>query len=265
PLVPSMPRLEMVQCFFAGADRFDFGKMPPDVTVATASGALATAVSEHAFSLLLSLCRDLDLHRRRLDEGVFEQLDPLNRELFGKSIGIVGYGPIGQRIGRIAKAFGMRTLALNTSGKSDADATYTLEGLDRMLKESDYVVICIPLNRHTDGLIGKDMLSLMKENAILVNVSRGKVLVEKDLYEHLRDHPSFKAGLDVWWHYPRDGETWSQDYDFGKLPNIAMTPHNAALVPGWRERTIVFCCRNMLDHMNGKKIRNKVRREDYLI
>ena len=265
PGLARMPDLEMVQCFFAGADRLDFEKIPKNITVTTASGAMASSVAEHAFSLLLHLCRNLELQGSRMREGEFEQLDPLNRELFGKTIGIVGYGSIGRAVGSMAKAFGMQILAINISGHSDADKTYTLEGLDMLLRESDYVVLCIPLNNKTRGIIDKKKLEGMKENAILVNVSRGGVINEKDLYLHLSSHPSFKAGLDVWWHYPKNKEKWSQAYPFERLENVAMTPHNAALVTGWRERTIRFCCKNILNYVNKGKIENVVRREDYLM
>ncbi|MBN1786164.1 MAG: hydroxyacid dehydrogenase [Candidatus Methanofastidiosa archaeon] len=264
-MLPQLPNLEMVQCFFAGADRITFEDVPADIVIATASGAMASSIAEHAFSLLLSLSRNLFMHDRKLRKGDFSQLSPLNTELRGKSIGIIGYGSIGREVGRRARSFGMKVLAINTSGESDADKTFTLEGMDELLRSSDFVIVCIPLNAMTKGAIDTRRLKVMKDSAILVNVSRGKVIDEGDLYRHLKENPGFRAGLDVWWHYPKEGEKWSQEYPFDKLDNVAMTPHNAAMIPGWEERTIEFCSKNIMNYLNGRKIENKVRKEDYLI
>jgi len=265
PLLPRIPGLEMIQCFFAGADRINFSKMPLGIAICTASGAMASSVAEHAIALLLSLGRNLKLHQQMLGSGKFSQLDPLNSEMGGKRIGIIGYGSIGMEIGRLSKALGLEVWALNSSGSSDADHTYTLKGLDILLRHSNYVIVSIPLNKHTFNLIDRGRLKTMRGDAILVNISRGNVINEKDLYEHLRDNPRFKAGLDVWWHYPRENDRWKQKYPFEQLPNVALTPHNAAIVPGWKDRTIRFCCTNMINYLKKENIKNKVKREDYLM
>lgn len=265
PLIPRVPNLELVQSFFAGADRINFSNIPNSIIICTASGAMASSVAEHAIALLLSLGRNLKHHQRMLEGGNFSQLDPPNNEMRGKRVGIIGYGSIGREIGRLSRALGLEVWALNSSGVSDADHTYTLKGLDILLRHSNYVIVSIPLNKHTFNLIDQGRLKAMRDDAILINISRGKVISEKDLYHHLKENPRFRAGLDVWWHYPRGNDKWEQKYPFEMLPNVLMTPHNAAIVTGWKDRTIRFCCKNMVDYLKKENIKNKIKREDYLM
>ncbi|RZN50004.1 hydroxyacid dehydrogenase [archaeon] len=265
PLLSSMKRLEFMQYLFAGVDRLDFSSIPSHITVASCSGSNATPVAEHAFAMLLALSKHIKEHHESLSKGVFSQQSPLAAELAGKRIGIIGYGEIGARIGRYARAFEMEVYAVNSTGTSDADITVTLGGLHGILHDLDFIVLSIPLTVHTRGLIDAKALSMMQDDATLINVSRGEIIVEGDLYEHLVSHPDFSAGLDVWWHYPHKGARWEQAHPFLELPNVLATPHNAAMVEGWRLRTVRYCSENVLRYIEGKEVKNKVRKEDYLM
>ena len=103
----------------------------------------------------------------------------------------------------------MRIYAINTSGKSSESVEFigTLDDVEQVLRKSDVVVITLPLNRATRGLIGKKELAWMKPDAILVNVARGALLDEEALYTHLKSHPTFLAGVDTWWEEPLRGDT----------------------------------------------------------
>jgi glycerate dehydrogenase len=265
PILPTMKRLEFMQYLFAGVDRLDFSRIPNHVAVASCSGSNATPVAEHAFAMLLALAKHLREHHERLSEGTFSQQSPLATEVAGKRIGIIGYGEIGSRIGRYARAFDMEVYAVNRTGESDADITVTLGGLHGILPDLDFIVLSIPLNAHTRRLIDASALSKMKHDATLINVSRGEVIDEGALYEHLVAHPEFTAGLDVWWHYPKKGQRWEQAHPFTALPNVLATPHNAAMVEDWRLRTVRYCSENVRRYVDREEVKNKVRKEDYLM
>ncbi|MHC1599131.1 MAG: NAD(P)-dependent oxidoreductase [Candidatus Methanofastidiosia archaeon] len=265
PLIPKMNNLYFIQFLFAGVDRIDFSVIPDKILVASCSGSNAASVTEHAFALLLSLSKNLTIHQNALRSGIFSQLSPLNMKLAGKNIGIIGYGTIGKRIGAIAKILDMKTYAVNTSGESDADVTVTLDNLHDIIPQLDYIIITLALTKKTRNVITRKELEAMKDNAILVNVARGGIVNEKDLYEHLLHHPEFKAGIDVWWHYPKKNEQWKQKYPIETLPNVQITPHNAAMVDMWKEEMIQFCCENVRRFVNKKEVKNKVKKEDYLI
>ncbi len=265
PLIPKMNNICFIQFLFAGVDRIDFSIIPNKILVASGSGSNAASVTEHALALLLSLSKNLTIHQNALKSGIFSQLSPLNMKLAGKNIGIIGYGTVGKRIGAITKILGMKTYAVNTSGESDADVTVTLDNLHDIIPQLDYIIITLALTKKTRNVITRKELEAMKDNAILVNVARGEIVNEKDLYEHLLHHPAFKAGIDVWWHYPKKKERWKQKYPIETLPNVQITPHNAAMVDMWKEEMIQFCCENVRRFINKKEVKNKVKKEDYLI
>ena len=106
-------------------------------------------------------------------------------------------------------AFGARVYAINRSGRSTAGAEFTgtLADLDQVLAVADVLVIALPLTRATRGLIGPRELALMKPTAIVVNVARGPLIDQGALYQHLRAHPDFGAGIDTWWDEPTGGRS----------------------------------------------------------
>ncbi|TLZ60569.1 MAG: hypothetical protein E6K13_08130 [Methanobacteriota archaeon] len=134
--------------------------------------------------------------------------------------------------------------------------------LDRLLQESDFVLLSIPLTRHTLGLIGARELKLMKPDAVLINIARGNLIRERDLYEHLRASPRFVAALDVWWVYPR-GHGRPFTLPFHELPNIVMTPHVAWAVPEQSGRSLEAALDNVARFLRGEPPRNVIDRDEY--
>jgi len=111
--------------------------------------------------------------------------------------------------------------------------------------------------------VDRRFLARMKADAILVNIARGKLIVEDDLFEHLKSQPKFRAALDTWWTYPdtRDGRPYHRP--FHELPNVVMTPHIAPSVPGQRARAMEAALDNVLRFLRGEKPRNVVDQEEY--
>jgi phosphoglycerate dehydrogenase-like enzyme len=155
---------------------------------------------------------------------------------------------------------------VNTSGRTTepVDFAGTLADLDQVLAEADVLVIALPLTRSTRGLIGARELGLMKQASILVNVGRAAIVDERALYEHLRDHPEFCAGLDAWWHEPAPGTEFSTGYPFFDLPNLIGSPHNSGVTDGALQVGAVRAAENVLRFLHGQAVTGVVHREDYL-
>ena len=230
--IESLKKLKYVFCIFAGIDHIDVNLFSKDVKIIPNSGGYSIAIAEHVFGMILTLAKRLHINNQKLKNGVFDQ-SIRNTLLYNKIMGIIGFGGIGKAVGKLAKAFGMKVYAINSTGKTDETVDYigTLDSLDFVLQNSDVIVISIPLTERTRNLISRRELEIMKENAILINVARGQIIDQKALYEHMKNHPEFKVGLDVWWHEPTIEGKFKLDYNFFEFENFIGSPHNSPLVP----------------------------------
>ena len=190
-------------------------------------------MAEHIVAMILFIFKNLLKNHNKLVSGEFNQ-NGVNRFLKEATCGILGYGGIGKATANLLKAFGTKIYAINTSGKTDdkVDFIGTIKDIKHILSNSDIIIISLPLNKETDSLINKTKLELMRPNAVLINVARGEIIVEKDLYEHLKSHPDFYAGIDAWWVEPFTAGEFRISYPFFDLPNFLGSPHNSAIVPG---------------------------------
>jgi glycerate dehydrogenase len=254
-----------VQLLSAGADHLPFDQLPPDAVVASNAGAYAKPMAEHAVAMALALLKRLPQHHAELAAGVWDQ-SSFNRSVTGAVCGILGFGGIGKATGRRMRALGARVQAINTSGRADEPVEFvgTLGDLDVVLAAADVLVIALPLTRRTRGLIGPRELGLMKPTAILVNVARGAIIDEAALYEHLRTHPEFAAGIDAWWVEPFSSGEFRVDHPFFELPNMLGSPHDSAMVPGIMERATMRAAANILRFLRGEPVTGVVRAEDYI-
>lgn len=259
-----MARLRMVQTLLAGVDHLPYAMFPEGVTICSNAGAFRVSIPEHAFALLLAAAKNVAVHDASIRAGVFDQ-SRMGRALGGATIGIVGLGGIGEGVAVRAKGFGMRVVGVNRSGRTRApvDRCATMDGLEGVLRESDYVVLALPLTKDTIGLIGRRELGWMKPDVVLVNVARGKLVREEDLYEHLRAHPGFRAALDVWWRYPRGKGERPFTRPFHELPNVVMTPHVSWAVPEQAIWSFESACENIARFLDGEHPRNIVDPADY--
>jgi phosphoglycerate dehydrogenase-like enzyme len=185
--------------------------------------------------------------------------------LRGAVCGILGFGGIGKATGRLMRAVGLRVHAINTSGRTDepVDFVGTLDDLDAVLAASDVMVVALPLTRRTRGLIGARELGLMKSTAVLVNVARGAIIDEAALYEHLRTHPDFSAGIDAWWVEPFGSGEFRVDQPFFELPNLLGSPHNSGVLPGVMDEATRRAAANVLRFLRGEPVTGIVSPEDY--
>lgn len=228
-----LQNLQFVQLLSAGYDHLNFNYFSKKTIIASNQGAYAKPMAEHALAMILALAKKLTKYHNLLSKGVFDQLNSVTRYIHGSNLGIIGYGSIGKETAKLMQPFDVNVYAINTSGKTDDDVAFIgkLQDLDIVLKNSDILLISIPLNKETQALIGKRELELMKSDAILINVARGDIIIEKDLYEHLRTHPEFSAGIDAWWVEPFKYGKFEIHYPFFELTNFIGSPHNSSVVP----------------------------------
>jgi phosphoglycerate dehydrogenase-like enzyme len=235
-------RLKLVQVPGAGLDRIDRSALPAGVLLANVYGH-ETGIAEYVLGAMLTLRRDFARLDAALRCGIWESQwavgappPPVWPELAGKTLGILGYGRIGQGVARRARAFDMEICAIRRdvaqSGEDELALLGGLEIVDEVLERSDYLVISLPVTPETRGLIGDKQLRSMKPTAVLVNVSRAEIVDEEALYRALAERTIAGAALDVWYCYPTaTGPKRPARQPFHELPNVLMTPH----VSGWTD------------------------------
>ena len=239
-MAAAAPRLRLVQVPGAGLDRIDRVALGPATALANAYGH-DVGIAEYVMGAMLALARDFRRIDASLREGRWESVwsgapVPLWQELAGKTLGIVGYGRIGQAVARRALAFDMEVLAIRRdAGGPDPNQLASVRGpeaLDDVLARADFLALTLALSPDTRGLIDARALARMKPTAVLINVARGEVVDEDALYAALASGALGGAALDVWYRYPQgEGPTLPSRLPFHTLPNVLMTPH----VSGWTE------------------------------
>jgi phosphoglycerate dehydrogenase-like enzyme len=266
-------RLKLVQVPGAGLDRIDRSALPDRVFLANAHGH-ETGIAEYVIGAMLSLTRGFARLDTALRRGTWESQwsvaappPPVWPELSGKTLGILGYGRIGQCVARRARAFDMEICAIRRDvGRSSEDELTLLGGLeilDEVLRRSDYLLIALPLTPATRGLIGPRQLRTMRPTAMLVNVARAEIVDEEALYRALADRTIAAAGLDVWYRYPTQAEpTLPAHQPFHELPNVLMTPHVSGWTDGMLTTRAKLIAENIYRLTRGEPPLNAVARSD---
>ena len=258
-------KAKLIQITLAGSDMIPYDKLGPDIIICSNSGAYSEPIAEHAIGMMLALARSfLPLHNE-LSKGIFNQTTK-HKMLTGSTLGIVGFGGIGKRTAEIARTFGMKIFAINSSGRTEekVDFAGTLSDLNYVLRESDFLLLSVALNKKTKTLIGKAELELMKPDAIMVNIARGELIDEADLYHHLKTHPNFKAGIEAWWIEPFNFPKFEIHYPFFEFENFLGSPHNSWLTEGIQMKALDTALDNILIFIHGGTPKNIQKREDYL-
>nr|WP_319473534.1 D-2-hydroxyacid dehydrogenase [uncultured Sphaerochaeta sp.] len=231
-----------------------------DVQAAKESGVVVTniptygtdAVAQFVFALLLEICHHVQHHSDAVKEGRWSKAPdfcfwdyPLI-ELVGKTMGIIGYGRIGQATGRIAKAFGMKVIAYDSYQNPELKDDYG--SLDTLLSESDVIALHCPLFPETEGIINKESITKMKDGVILINNSRGPLIVEQDLADALNSGKIAAAGLDV-----VSSEPIREDNPLLQAKNCLITPHISWAPRESRQRLMDIAVANLKGFLSGAR------------
>jgi phosphoglycerate dehydrogenase-like enzyme len=198
-------------------------------------------------------------HRRILRNQEAQRWEPFTvDELFGHTLGIVGYGEIGRAAAERAKPFGMRIVAIRRNPERSAndpllDAAYSPADVNKMLAGSDYVAIAAPLTPETRGMIGRAQIEVMKKSAVIINVGRGPVIDEPALIRALESGRIRGAALDVF-----DTEPLPAGHPFYRLQNVLLSPHCADHTPGWFESAFDCFLDNFDRFRKGEPLQNVV-------
>lgn len=249
------PSLAWVQAPGAGVEQPIWAELVDrGVRLTTAAGVHAEPIAQYVFTYVLHWHRQVAQHQRQQANHEWTQI--ISDDLTAKTIGIVGYGGIGQATARVAKAFGMRVLALRRSEITDpnVDEAFTPDALHGLLAESDYVVLAIPLTDATHQLIDGPALAAMQPTSVLINVARGGVVDQEALEAALRTEAIRGATLDV-----TDEEPLSPESPVWDLPNCVITPHDAGYSPLAGERLAALFIENLAHYVNDEPLRNEIR------
>ena len=213
------------------------------------------AVGQFAIALLLEICHNIGHHDRAVKEGRWEKSPdwcfwdyPLI-ELVGKTMGIIGFGRIGQVTGRIAQALGMDIIANDISPSEEGRKIATYVSLEELYEQSDVISLHCPLFPDTEGMINCDSIAKMKDGVIIINNSRGALIVEQDLADALNAGKVYAAGLDV-----VSVEPIRRDNPLLKAKNCIITPHISWAPIECRERIMDISVDNLRSFLEGNPV-----------
>lgn len=220
------------------------------IPVVMATGANAHSVAEHALGLILALTKDFLRQDGHIRNGLWDKKLYAGRELRGQKLGLVGFGLIGQILGRMAAPIGLQVSAYDPFAPDEAFAQgVTRAGsLDVLFAESDVVSLHCPLTEGTRGLIGAHEIGLMKPTAILINTARGEVVDEPALIAALEAGRIAGAGLDSFAEEPPVASLLWQ------LPNVLLTPHVAGVTEDARRAVSIMTAGNVLAFLRGEQL-----------
>ena len=250
--------LAVIANYAVGFDNIDVGLATErGIAVANTPDVLTQASAEIAAALLLTVARHVREGERMTRAGEFRGWEPmllLGTELYGKTVGLVGAGRIGQAFGRIARGFGMRVIYWGHSPKPRFEEEVGAERreIGDLLAESDVVSLHVPLKSSTRHLIDRDAIACMKPGAILINTARGPVMDEEAVVEALREGRLGGAGFDVYEREPVLAE------GLAELPNVCVLPHLGSATREARGAMARLTAQAVIDVLDGRQPPNLV-------
>lgn len=264
--MPPAPRLRLLQLPGAGTDDIAFEAVPPQSAVCNVYEH-EIGIAEYILSAMLQWVVGIPRMDAALRRGQWygsHLSGPRHDELYGKTVGIIGYGRIGREVARRARAFGMKLLACSRTPRGADEFVERVDGMNHLpdlLQASDFVVLALPLERSTIGVIGAQQLAGMKSTAVIINVARGALIDERALFEACRDKRIGGAAIDTWFKYPAEGQLVSEpsNLPFRDLENVIMTPHASGWTEGLRPRRCRIIAENLDRLARGEPLVNVVR------
>lgn len=278
PDVAQCPHLKWVQLDTSGSDAALASPLAQsDVAITTLIGVAPPNMAEHTLMMMMALSRRLPLMiklqmRNEWPDFQFRWDRFTPTELFGATVGVVGYGSIGKEIGRLAHAFNMKVIAITRPGStgsanpllyqiptlsnltgSEPDATYTSDRLLEALPQCDYLVLSVPHTADTHNLMNEAAFRAMKPSALLINVARGGVVDEAALIRALNEQWIAGAALDVF-----EQEPLPTSSPLWQMENVIISPHVAGLTSRYYEVVLDLFSTNLRRYIAGEPLLNQV-------
>jgi glyoxylate reductase len=259
------PGLKVISNHAVGVDNVDVGEATRrGIPVGNTPGILTETTADFAFALLLATARRVVEADRFVRDGRWVTWGPkllLGHDIHGATLGIVGFGRIGQSVAQRAMGFGMRILYNDTRRvKASIEKSLGAQAvsLEDLLRNSDYVTLHTPLTEETRHLIDADALGMMKPSAVLINTSRGPVVDNQALYGALKARRIAAAGLDV-----TDPEPLPPNSPLLELDNLVLAPHIASASEETRAKMAQMAAENLIAGLKGERLPNCVNPEVY--
>jgi phosphoglycerate dehydrogenase-like enzyme len=242
-IIKKMPGLTWIQVLSAGLELMPFEELiERRIQVTNAKGIHRIPMAEYTMSMILQLSRKHYSFYDLQKEGIWDRSLRVD-EVYGKTLGILGLGAIGSEIAKRAQAFGMRVLGMRRSeGEAPeyVDELISFKEKEKFFRESDFLVVLLPLTQHTANFVGHEELQMMKSSAYLINIARGQVVNEEELLHALKEEKIAGAVLDVFTEEPLPS-----DHPFWQTERLILTPHVSGRSPHYMQRAIEIFRENL--------------------
>jgi glyoxylate reductase len=259
-VMDAAPRLKVISNMAVGVDNVDVpAATARKLPVGNTPGVLTDATADQTFALLLAAARRLSEGQKYVRDGLWKTWHPqflLGADLAGATLGIIGFGRIGQAVAKRAQGFDLRVIYYDPTSQPAFGASSV--GFETLLHESDFVSLHVPLTTATRHLVNAQFLSKMKPTAILVNTSRGSVVDQSALYDALKSKRIFAAALDV-----TDPEPLPMSSPLLELENCLIVPHLGSASKHTRDMMAYLAAQNLIAGLKGERLPNCVNVEVY--
>lgn len=247
-LLNGLPNLKYISTLSVGLAWVDIESVKKHgVNISNVKGSNSESVAEHTWAMILDLSKRVtEFDRDVRNKNAFRFTGYTGKEVFEKTIGIIGLGDIGQKVTRIAKAFNMKVLGFNKSNKEVEGVK--LVDLNTLYKESDIITVCTPLTSETENLITDEAVSKMKDGVIVVNSAMEKITNKEAIFKGLESGKIFGFGIETEISQPVDPAYLNH-------PRIIVTPHNAFNTEDANKKTYKMAVENVMKFIEGNPIR----------
>eukprot|EP01038_Epipyxis_sp_PR26KG_P012110 gene12110-16213_t len=261
-IINEMPFLVWIHSITAGVDHILCPAITQnnDLILTNARGVFSSSLAEYTMAACSYFAKDIPRLLKQKQDHNWNKF--CVSELRGKTMGIVGYGSIGYACAKLAKAYGMRVLALRrnpqlSANDSNIDECFSTDKLNEVMSQSDYLVVSLALTKETFGFIGRDNFKYAKKGMIFINIGRGALVDELQMIMALENGTLGGAALDVFTTEPLPPTSPLWD-----IPNILISPHNADLLKDSRHRSVVLFTENCAKFVAGEELNYIVDKEN---
>lgn len=253
-LIGLCAKLKYIGLFATGFNNVDLiAANERNITVCNAPDYSTESVVQHVFALLLNLAGSIGMYDRFTEKGGWMKSPTFSffqypiTEIFGKTLGVIGFGAIGKRVAEIAKAFGMKVIVHTRTVPENSEFEFVSK--EELFMRADFISLNCPLNVGTKEIVNKSTLSLMKKTAYIINTARGGVVNQDDLAEALNSEKIAGAGLDV-----LETEPMLESNPLYKAKNCVITPHTAWASKEARQRVADLAASNLKAYLSGNSV-----------